>query len=171
MTIYYGDGSNSGLGRLVKFDQTVLQSAATYDPGNNPSEGSDYSQVISLAVTPTDSSTKHYIHWSIMYSINGGTTLGSRLFAGGNAIIVGTANGNRPTVTTAQSVHQNQWFNQDVGFYLYDHNTANEITYSLRTNTHDGRAFSVNRSYEDSNSNYMDNCRPCSFLNVMEFSA
>tara|TARA_R100000458_G_scaffold42169_1_gene39997 strand:- start:241 stop:750 length:510 start_codon:yes stop_codon:yes gene_type:complete len=169
MTIYYGDGSNSGNGRLIKFDQTVLTSAATYDPNNDPSQ--DFSQVISLAVTPTDSSTVHYIHWSICFSINGGTTIGSRLYAGNSVIVLGDDNGNRPRVTTAQSVHQNQWFNQDVGFYKYDHNTSSQITYSIRSNTHDGRAFAVNRSYEDSNSNYMDNARCCSFLNVMEFSA
>ena len=169
MTIYYGDGSNSDNGRLVKFAQTVLTTAATYDPGNDPS--SDFSQVISLAITPTDSSTVHYIHWSICYSIDGGTTMGSRLYAGNNTILIGSASGNRPRVTTAQSVHQAEWFNQDVGFYKYDHNTSSEITYSIRTNTHDGRRFSVNRSWQDSNSNYMDNCRSCSFLNVMEFAA
>ena len=60
MAIYYGDGSNSGSGRLISFTQNVLNSAATYDPGNNPT--SDFTQVISLSVTPTDSSTDHYIH-------------------------------------------------------------------------------------------------------------
>jgi hypothetical protein len=169
MAIYYGDGSNSGLGRLIKFDQTVLKSAATYDPGNDPSQ--DYTSVITLSVTPTDSSTKHFIFWSVMYGINGGTTLGTRLYAGSTAIVIGDAAGNRPRMTTAWSVNQNEWWNQDTGFYLYDHNTSSSITYSLRTNTHDGRAFSVNRSYNDSNSNYMDNARACSFLNVMEFAA
>ena len=169
MAIYYGDGSNSGLGRLIKFDQTVLKSAATYDPGNDPS--SDFSTVISLTVTPTDSSTKHYIHWSIMYSISSGTTMGTRLYAGNSAILIGDDANSRPRVTTAWSVTYPEWRNQDCGFYLYDHNTSNSITYSLRTNTHDGRAFSVNRGYTDSNSNQMDNCRSCSFLNVMEFAA
>ena len=168
MSIYYGDGTNSGSGRLIKFTQNVLTSAATYDPGNDP--GSDFSTVISLSVTPTDSSTYHYIHWSICFSIFGGTTMGTRLYAGNTAIVLGNAAGNRPRVTTAQSVHQNEWWNIDTGMYRYDHNTSSQITYSLRTNTHDGRAFAVNRSWSDSNSNYMDNARSCSFLNVMEFS-
>ena len=168
MSIYYGDGTNSGNGRLIKFQQTVITSAATYDPGNNAT--SDFSSVISLNITPTDSSTIHYIHWSIMFSISAGTTMGSRLYAGSSPIILADSASNRPRVTTAQSVHQAEWWNQDVGFYRYDHNTSSQISYSIRTNTHDGRAFAVNRSWNDSNSNYMDNARSCSFLNVMEFS-
>ena len=96
--------------------------------------------------------------------------MGTRLYAGNTPIVLGNSAGNRPRVTTAQSVHQNEWWNIDTGMYRYDHNTSSQITYSLRTNTHDGRSFAVNRSASDSNSNYMDNCRACSFLNVMEFS-
>ena len=168
MAIYYGDGTNSADGRLVKFQQTVLQSAATYDPGNNP--GSDFTTVITLNVTPTDSSTIHYIHWSVCFSIRAGTTMGSRLYAGSSPLCLGNSSGNRPRVTTAQSVHQGEWWNQDVGFFRYDHNTSSQIQYTIRTNTHDGRAFAVNRSWSDGNSNYMDNARSCSFLNVMEFA-
>lgn len=168
MAIYYADGSNSANGRLIKFSQNVLTSAATYNPGNDPSN--DFTSVISLSVTPTASTTYHYIHWSICFSISSGTTMGTRLYAGSSAFPLGDSSGSRPRVTTAQSVHQGEWWNIDTGMYRYDHNTSSQITYSLRTNTHDGRAFAVNRSWSDSNSNYMDNCRSCSFLNVMEFS-
>ena len=96
--------------------------------------------------------------------------MGCRLYAGSSALVLGDSASNRPRVTTAQSVHQTEWWNQDVGFYRHDHNTSSQITYSIRSYTHDGRAFAVNRSWNDSNSNYMDNARSCSFLNVMEFS-
>jgi len=169
MAIYYGDGSNSGLGRLIKFDQTVIKGAATYDPDNDPSQ--DFTSFITLAITPTDSSTKHLISWSCCLSVNGGTTLGTRLYAGSSAILIGNSSGSRPRVTTAFSCSDPAWFMQDAGYYLYDHNTSSQITYSLRTNTYDGRQFSVNRSWYDYNNGYMDNCRSCSFLNVMEFAA
>jgi hypothetical protein len=169
MAIYYGDGSNSGLGRLIKFDQTVIKYAGTYNPNNDPSQ--DFTSVITLSVTPTDSSTKHLIFWNCSFSVNGGTSLGTRLYAGNSAILIGDASGNRPRVTTAYSVSDPAWFNQDSGSYLYDHNTSSSITYSLRVNTYDGREFSINRSWNDYNSNYMDNARCCSFLNVMEFAA
>ena len=82
----------------------------------------------------------------------------------------GNANGNRTRVTTAWSVKQNEHWNQDIGNLRYDHNTSSNIRYSLDVNSHDGRAFSINRSYSDNNSAYMDNCRSISTLTVWEFS-
>tara|TARA_Y100000401_G_scaffold115347_1_gene118917 strand:+ start:1678 stop:2181 length:504 start_codon:yes stop_codon:yes gene_type:complete len=166
MAIYYGDGSNSGLGRLIKCDQTVKTSASTYDIGGPPS----FTTVMSITVSPTDSSTIHLIQWNCCYSINGGTTMGCRLLAGSTLIAQGDASGNRTRVTTAWSVKQNEHWNQDVGNIRYDHNSSSNITYNLDVNTHDGRAFSINRSYSDSNESTLDNCRSVSTLTVWEFS-
>ena len=166
MAIYYGDGTNSGLGRLITVHQTVKRNASTYDIGAPPS----FTTVMDITVTPTDSSTVHLIQWNCCYSINGGTTMGCRLLANSNIVDYGNGNGNRTRVTTAWSVKQNEHWNQDVGNLRYDHNTSSSITYSLDVNSHDGRAFSINRSYSDNNSAYMDNARSISTLTVWEFS-
>ena len=166
MAIYYGDGTNSGLGRLIRCDQTVKRNASTYDIGGPPA----FTTVMSITVNPTDSSTIHLIQWNCCYSINGGTTMGCRLLAGSSIVDQGDASGNRTRVTTAWSVKQNEHWNQDVGCLRYDHNTSSAITYNLDVNSHDGRAFSMNRSYSDSNATTMDNCRSISTLTVWEFS-
>ena len=166
MAIYYGDGTNSSVGRLITVHQTAKRNASTYDIGAPPS----FTGVMSITVTPTDSSTVHLIQWNCCYSINGGTTMGCRLLANSSIVDQGNANGNRTRVTTAWSVKQNEHWNQDIGNLRYDHNTSSNITYSLDVNSHDGRAFSINRSYSDNNSAYMDNCRSISTLTVWEFS-
>ena len=166
MAIYYGDGTNSGLGRLITVHQTVKRNASTFDIGGPPS----MTTVLSITVSPTDSSTIHLIQWNCCYSINGGTTMGCQLKDGTSIIDRGDASGNRTRVTTAWSVKQNEHWNQDIGNLRYDHNTSSNITYSLDVNSHDGRAFSMNRSYSDSNSSTMDNCRSISTLTVWEFS-
>ena len=166
MAIYYGDGTNSGLGRLITVHQTVKRNASTYDIGAPPS----FTTVMDITVTPTDSSTVHLIQWNCCYSINGGTTMGCRLLANNSVVDYGNANGSRTRATTAWSVNQNEWWNQDVGNLRYDHNTSSNITYSLAVNSHDGRAFSINRSYSDGNNVYMDNCRTISTLTVWEFT-
>ena len=166
MAIYYGDGTRSDLGRLITVHQTVKRNASTYDIGSPPS----MTTVMSITVTPTDSSTIHLIQWNCCYSINGGTTMGCQLVDGTSIIDRGDAAGNRTTVTTALSVKQNEHWNQDVGNVRYVHGTSNNITYTLDVNSHDGRAFSINRSYSDNNSAYMDNCRSISTLTVWEFS-
>ena len=166
MAIYYGDGTRSDLGRLITVHQTVKRNASTYDIGAPPS----FTGVMSITVTPTDSSTIHVIQWNCCYSINGGTTMGCQLVDGTSIIDRGDAAGNRTSVTTAWSVKQNEHWNQDVGSVLYDHNKSSNITYKLDVNSHDGRAFSMNRSYSDTNSQYMDNARSISTLTVWEFS-
>lgn len=166
MTIYYGDGTNSGLGRLITVHQTVKRNASTFDIGGPPS----MTTVLQITVTPTDASTVHLIQWNCCYSINGGTTMGCQLVDGSSIIDQGDAAGNRTRVTTAWSVKQNEHWNQDVGCLRYDHNKSAAITYKLNVNSHDGRAFSMNRSYSDSNSSTMDNCRSISTLTVWEFS-
>ena len=166
MAIYYGDGTRSDLGRLIKVQQTVKRNASTYDIGAPPS----MTTVMSMVFSPTDASTIHLIQWNCCYSINGGTTMGCQLVDGTSIIDRCDASGNRTRVTTAWSVKQNEHWNQDVGSVLYDHNKSNNITYKLDVNSHDGRAFSINRSYSDNNSAYMDNCRSISTLTVWEFS-
>tara|TARA_Y100000401_G_scaffold48912_1_gene38048 strand:+ start:23 stop:538 length:516 start_codon:yes stop_codon:yes gene_type:complete len=170
MAIYYGDGTRSDLGRLIAVHQTAKRNASTYDIGAPPS----FTGVMAITVTPTDSSTIHLIQWNCCYSINGGTTMGCRLLANtgsGNVIVdQGNTSGNRTRVTTAWSVKQTEHWNQDVGNVRYVHGTSNNISYTLDVNSHDGRAFSINRSYSDSNSAYLDNARSISTLTVWEFS-
>ena len=166
MAIYYGDGTNSGLGRLITVHQTVKRNASTFDIGSPPS----MTTVMSITVSPTDASTKHLIQWNCCYSISSGTTMGCQLVDGTSIIDRGDAAGNRTRVTSAWSVDQGEWWNQDVGSVLYDHNKSSNITYKLDVNTHDGRAFSMNRAYNDYNETTMDNCRTISTLTVWEFS-
>ena len=173
--IFPADGEGAAGGGIIKISQVNWTGAGYFDPGNSPdTDESDISN-LDCTIQPELSTNKILVIYRINISI-GGTTGGSRLkrkIGSGSysEICLGDANGNRSRSTSTVSVHQSEWRNNEVVHFLDSPNSTSTLTYRVSFQTHDGRAFSINRSMSDSNSSLFDNARSTSSLTLMEITS
>tara|TARA_R100001198_G_scaffold95368_1_gene81177 strand:- start:182 stop:724 length:543 start_codon:yes stop_codon:yes gene_type:complete len=168
-----GEGGNGG--GIIKIAQTNWAGTAYHDPGNSPDTDEDDITGLDCSITPELTSNKILVIYRINMSI-GGTTGGSRLkrkIGSGSysKICLGNTSQSRSVTTSTVSVHQSEWRNNEIVHFLDSPNTTSTVTYRISFQTHDGRAFSINRSMTDSNSTLLDNARCTSSLTLMEFSS
>tara|TARA_R100000231_G_scaffold1424_3_gene2390 strand:+ start:1775 stop:2317 length:543 start_codon:yes stop_codon:yes gene_type:complete len=174
-SIFPAGGEGGAGGGIIKITQTNWRGTAYYDPSNNIF--SDETDITNLdcSLTPETNSNKILVIYRLNISI-GGTTGGSRLkrkIGSGSysEICLGNSSNNRSRVTSTVSVHQGEWRNNEIVHFLDSPNTTSACTYRIGFNTHDGRAFSINRSMTDSDSSLFDNARSTSSLTLMEISS
>ena len=173
--IFPADGEGAAGGGIIKISQVNWSGAGYYDPGNSPDTDEADIGDLDCTITPELSTNKILVIYRINMSI-GGTTGGSRLkrrIGSGSfsEICLGDASGNRSRCTSTVSVHQAEWRNNETVHFLDSPNTTSGLTYRVSFQTHDGRAFSINRSMSDSNSTLFDNARCTSSLTLMEITS
>jgi len=167
-------GGGGGIIQVVSTTKTDTQSITSSGYPNTLTAITGLQPVI----TPTSSSSKILLQWSI--NVSGGTnTHASNLFyrtiSGSQAEIKdfrGNADGNR--VRSAQfnyagndsiDVYKHHIFS---GLYFDSPNTTSAITYSVKFRTNDSTLY-INRSYSDNNESWQ--ARTASTFTVMEVSA
>ena len=166
MAIYYGDGSNSGAGRIVQVVQDTK-----YDVSSTTS--SSFSDISGLAVTITPKSSSHKI--LVTAELKGwaqNSQMGAvRLRRNTTDIYIGSVQDSRELCSGAG------WYahgspNQVIGSmminYLDSPSTTSSTTYKLRWRTLSNVAW-INRSAYDAND--ADNCRTVSSITAMEVAA
>jgi len=172
MAIYYGDGSNSGSGRIVQVKQTI-------DANTSSKTGSTPVQIGSLAVAITPKSSSHKL--LIQVDLKIGATNGSpepmirllRSVTGGSTDYVyagATGAGNRSRVMFGgDEFHANNaaWeLIQVAGTYLDDAQSTGSHTYRLYWNRVNSDTLYLNRTHHDSNNAALP--RTASSITVME---
>jgi len=173
--VFPAGGELSDGGGIIKIAQTNWTGTAYLDPNNSPdTDESDISN-LDCNITPELSSNKILVIYRINISI-GGTTGGSRLkrkIGSGSysEICLGDSSGNRSRTTSTVSVHQGEWRNNEIVHFLDSPNSTSTCHYRISFQTHDGRAFSINRSMTDSNGTLLDDARSTSSLTLMEISS
>jgi hypothetical protein len=174
MAIYYGDGSNSGAGRIVQVKQTV-------DTGTSSKTGTTPTQIGSLAVaiTPKSSSHKLLIQVDLKLGSSGASPEPMirllRSVTGGNNdyVYAGAADGSRATVMFGgDEFHANNppWeLIQVAGTYLDSAQNGQSHTYRLYWNRVNTDTLYLNRVHHDNNGAAIP--RTASSITVMEISA
>ena len=173
MAIYYGDGSNSGSGRIVQVKQTV-------DPYTSSKTGTTPVQVGNLAVSITPKSSSHKL--LIQVDLKLGATSQSpepmirlhRSISGGSSDYVyrgGGAGSRTRCMFGGDEFHANnaQWeLIQVAGTFLDDAQSTSSHTYSLIWNRVYSDTLYLNRTHNDSDSAALP--RTASSITVMEIA-
>ena len=149
MAIYYGDGSNSGDGRVVQVVSKKITGAATYN-------GTSYDNIsgFNLAITPKSSSHKILV----MFNINAGSNNnGNRIVwrisrTGNDNDFVGDANSNRVSATGQMSVSNPQDQRANHITYLSSPSTTSACTYQLQCKLQVGGGSNVSFGRSGTNS-------------------
>ena len=166
MAIYYGDGSNSGAGRLVQVVQDTK-----YDVSSTTS--SSFADISGLAVTitPKSSSNKILVTAELKGWAQNSQMGAVRLRRGSTDIYIGSASDSREQCSGAgwyANGSPAQVMGTMVINYLDSPNTTSSTTYKLRWRRLSNIAW-INRTSYDANND--DNCRTVSSITVMEIAA
>ena len=171
MAIYYGDGSNSGSGRIVQVKQTV-------DTGTSSKTGSTPVQIGSLAVAITPKSSSHKLLIQVDLKIGSSSASPEpmirllRSVSGGSTdyVYAGAASGSRSTVMFGgDEFHANNasWeLIQVAGTYLDDAQSTGSHTYRLYWNRVNTDTLYLNRIHHDNSNAAIP--RTASSITVME---
>jgi len=126
---------------------------------------------LSVAITPTSSSSKILVTFSTNVSANGGSTTGVRLVRDSTPISIGDAAGVRPQATTGGGGNEGADWNGDVlaSSFLDSPATTSSVTYKLQLTGNASSTQYVNRKARDSNSTAED-MRMTSHITVMEIA-
>tara|TARA_R100000329_G_C7527268_1_gene185935 strand:- start:169 stop:678 length:510 start_codon:yes stop_codon:yes gene_type:complete len=130
MAIYYGDGSNSGAGRIVQVVTKKITGSATFNNAGSYDNISGYN----LAITPK--STSHKI--LVMFNINAGSNNnGNRILfrvsrTGNDNDFVGDASSNRVSATAQMAVSNPQDQRANHITYLSSPSSTSAVTYQLQ---------------------------------------
>ena len=174
MAIYYGDGSNSGSGRIIQVKQTV-------DTYTSSKTGTSAVQVgnLAVAITPKSSSNKILIQVDLKL----GATSGSvepmirllRSVSGGSTDYVyqgGGAGSRSQVMFGGDEFHANNapWeLIQVAGTYLDNAQSTGVHTYRLYWNIVNSNTLYLNRTHQDNNAVALP--RAASSITAMEVAA
>lgn len=126
---------------------------------------------LSVTITPTSTSSKIYIMFSVHVGASAGSTTGVRLMRDSTAISIGDAASARPRMTTAgEGMGDNTW-NSDVltSAFLDSPSTTSAITYKLQMVGNGTATNYVNRTGRDQDTSN-DDYRSTSHITVMEIA-
>ena len=126
---------------------------------------------LSVAITPTSTTSKILVTFSTNVSANAASTTGVRLMRDSTAISVGDAAGSRPLATTGGGGHEGANWNGDVlaSSFLDSPATTSSVTYKLQLTGNASATQYVNMKARDSNSTAED-MRMTSHITVMEIA-
>lgn len=124
---------------------------------------------LSVAITPTSTTSKILVTFSTNVSASALSTTGVRLMRDSTAISVGDAAGNRPLATTAGGGNEGDNWHGDVlaSSFLDSPATTSSITYKLQLTGNAVATQYVNRKARDNNTTG-DDYRMTSHITVME---
>jgi len=151
MAIYYADGSNSGDGRIVQVKSALKKDFSTIAVNINASYGS-YADILSVNITPTDSSNNIMI-W---YTISGSGAQGSH----GISVVKKTVSGstsqpflgnstsgyNRATTGTRFIGSNNYNISNQSFMGLDSADTTSQITYTITGATEGATNWYINNN-------------------------
>ena len=126
---------------------------------------------LSVAITPTSTTSKILVTFSTNVSASAASTTGVRLMRDSTAISVGDAADSRPLATTGGGGHEGADWNGDVlaSSFLDSPATTSSVTYKLQLTGNASATQYVNRKARDSNSTAED-MRMTSHITVMEIA-
>ena len=129
MAIYYGDGSNSGEGRVVQIVSVQIKGTSQYN-------GTSMDNISGFSAAITPKSTSHKI--LVMFNINAGSNNnGNRIVfrvsrTGEDNDFVGDASGSRTRASAQMSVSNPQDQRSNHISYLSSPNSTSSVTYQLQ---------------------------------------
>ena len=162
--------TSAGFGKIGQVVQDVTQ-------GTLSSSSTTYSDICSLTITPSSTSSKILLCFQANGSVGPDEYIGISLFKDGTAISGSqgnTASGNRVNETAgvqaigneSRSIYRQQ---NESGMYLDSPASSSQITYALkfrRTYSNSNDTVYINRNVDDNNGGY--NIRTISTLTAME---
>jgi hypothetical protein len=126
-TFNLASGATAGFGKIGQVVQTIQQDDALI----NTSSEVDIPG-LSVAITPTSTSSKVLITWSVYYNTDGGENFRANLKRGSTAIGQGNSGtGNQCTFAFSTANMNNYWLLHSGGNFLDSPSTTSETTYKL----------------------------------------
>ena len=173
MAIYYGDGTNSGAGRIIQAVSSANPNHYTFTIGTQGSLSTSGS--FEATITPNSSSSKILVMMS--FSISAPSDLeGSYQIlraAGGvaTAIAKGSGSGGRKEVTGAGELRVNSRLSTFNTSHIDSPSTTSACKYYLqfRHDSSSNRTFTMN--YDTVNANSYSSFRTCSMINLLEIAS
>ena len=150
MAIYYGDGSNSGDGRVVQVVTTKITAVSQYN-------GTSMDNISGFSAAITPKSTSHKI--LVMFNINAGSNNnGNRIVfrvsrTGDDNEFVGDASGSRTRGSAQMSVSNPQDCRSHHISYLSSPNSTSSVTYQLQARLQVGGSSYVKFGYSGTDAN------------------
>ena len=127
MAIYYGDGSNSGAGRIIQVVWQETTSAFTYNSTSWGNVG------LSHSITPTASSSKILVMFNLnVGSNNNGNRILFKVQKDGNDEFIGDASGSRSRCSAQSSTANHQDARGCHITFLNSPNTTSSVTYQIQ---------------------------------------
>ena len=127
MAIYYGDGSNSGAGRIIQVQSANTTSAFTYNSTSWGNVGLSYS------ITPKDSSSKILVMFNLnVGSNNNGNGILFKIQRDGSDEFIGDASGSRSRCSAQTSTANHQDARGCHITFVSSPSTTSSITYQLQ---------------------------------------
>tara|TARA_B100000519_G_scaffold195503_1_gene200629 strand:+ start:595 stop:1101 length:507 start_codon:yes stop_codon:yes gene_type:complete len=149
MSIYYGDGSHSGDGRIVQSVTTKITGAATYN-------GTSYGNISGFNASITPKSTSHKI--LVMFNINAGSNNnGNRILfrvtrTGNDNDFAGDSNSNRVSATAQVAVSNGETQFSKLISYISSPSSTSSVTYQLQAKLQVGGGSNVSFGRSGANS-------------------
>jgi len=170
MTIYYGDGSNSGTGRVVQVVSVAF--TGTYST-SNVGQGAETDVPFVASITPKDNNNKIFVQCQISCDMS--TTHASfatlkRSIGGGSYSepFVGNASGNRHRVTSGSPDNTNASLRNICFSYLDNPQTTSQVNYGFTVSHNDNGTVHIYFNYHDGDSNHSYSGRGASSIVLME---
>lgn len=165
--------ANFGAGAVL---QVVSTTKTDTTSGTNLMSAGSWANVLQASITPSSSSSKILIFYSISFScsnVNGDASVPARLVRGSTAICVGDAAGSRIQVTSGQqwASGRSDMYGVHTQNFLDSPATTSSTTYSVQLagrGTGSGTWY-CNRNYDDANST--EGSRSTSTITLMEIAA
>ena len=154
MAIEYGDGSDSNAGRIVQVVTNTKDDTASFSSGS--SSPSSLENTFNISVTPTSSSHKVLVKFTLTVGVNGSTAITGALYrkisSTETALLLGQASGSRDRITTGiacNNGHNITCLNVE---YLDSPNTTSSCKYYLKLSQMTGSTepYYLGRSHNDS---------------------
>ena len=173
MAIYYGDGTNSGAGRIIQAVNSANPNHYTYAIGTQGSLSTSGS--FEATITPNSSSSKILVMMSFSISapsdLEGAYQILREVGGVVTAIAQGSGSGARKVVTGAGELRVNGRLSTFNTSHIDSPSTTSVTKYylQLRHDSSSNRTFTFN--YDTQNANSYSAFRTCSMINLLEIAS
>jgi len=168
MAIEYGDGSDSGSGRVV---QVVTQTKG----GVSSTSSQSFVDIagLSVSITPKSSSNKILVLYNVAHNCSSGAHSSIRLLRGSTLISAGDSYGNQTRCIGHTQGGGNSHYRVSTvgGQFLDSPNTTSSTTYKFQMANPWSSSYSTNINMVQPNENAAYNPRTMSVITLMEIAA
>jgi len=170
MAIYYGDGSNSNVGRIVQVVSVAFTGTHTT---SNVSQGGETGMPFTASITPKDNSNKIFVQCQISCDMStthaSFATLKRQIGGGGyTEPFIGDASGSRHRVTSGMSDHNSSSLRNICFSYLDNPTTTSQVDYGFTVSHNDNNTVHIYFNYHDADTDASYSGRGASSIVLME---